>query len=144
MAERVPVLRREGLVERGGEVTKKPDRSAIDQIELMRNALALMLVGGFVFMIPLFVFKAIPNGNEQLITYMLGQLSGMALTALSFYYVNKVGQDALDAKRTENTGKALEAIKATAQASATGEPAAADIELAPGETATVAAEPDDK
>ena len=65
-------------------------------------------------MIPLFVFKAIPNGNEQLITYMLGQLSGMALTALSFYYVNKVGSDALDAKRADNTGKLADAVVAAA------------------------------
>ncbi len=93
----------------------KPARSAIDQIELMRNFLAITLCGGFVGMIPMFVFKAIPTGNEQLITYMLGQLSGMALTALSFYFVNKVGQDAIDAKRTDNTAKALEAIKTVAQ-----------------------------
>lgn len=92
----------------------KPGRSAIDQIELMRNALAITLCGGFVGMIPLFVFKAIPTGNEQLITYMLGQLSGMALTALSFYFVNKVGADALDAKRADNTKAAMEAIKAAA------------------------------
>lgn len=94
----------------------KPQRSAIDQIELMRNLLAFVLVGAFVIAIGLFVFKAIPEGNSDIVTYMVGQLSGMALTALGFYFVNKVGQDALDAKRTDNTSKALEAIKETAKA----------------------------
>lgn len=105
-------------------------RTAVDQIERMRNLLALMLVGTFVGAIPLFVFKMIPEKNEQLITYMVGQLSGMALMALGFYFVNKVGQDALDAKRTENTGKALEAIKATAQAGGGDAAAAAADETA--------------
>lgn len=99
-------------------------RSAIDQIEAMRNVLAFMLVGVFVGAIPVLMWKAIPTANEQLITYMMGQLSGMALMALGFYFVNKVGQDALDAKRTENTAKALDAITATATASGTTDAAA--------------------
>jgi hypothetical protein len=100
------------------------DRSAIEQIEWMRNLLSFSLVGSFIWCIPLFAFKAIPTDNKDIIVYMVGQLSGMALTALGFYFVNKVGQDALDAKRTENTTKALEAIKATAQATGTSEAAA--------------------
>lgn len=95
----------------------KSARSAIDQIEFTRNLLAFLLVGAFVSVIPLFLFKAIPEGNNDVISYMAGQLSGMATMALGFYFVNKVGQDALDAKRTDNTKTALEAIKATAQAS---------------------------
>ncbi len=85
-------------------------RSALDQIEWMRNLLAFLLVGAFVSSIPLFVFKVIPESNEQVVTYMVGQLSGMALMALGFYFVNKVGSDALDAKRAENTGKLAEAV----------------------------------
>jgi hypothetical protein len=118
----------------------KPTRSAIDQIEFTRNLLAFVLVGAFVTIIPLFVYKAIPAGNKEVVAYMAGQLSGMATMALGFYFVNKVGQDALDAKRTENTGKALEAIKATAEASAAP---VADVTLAPGETATVEASKSD-
>lgn len=119
----------------------KPKRTAIDQIEFMRNLLAFMLVGMFVGAIPALMWKAIPKVNEQLITYMMGQLSGMALMALGFYFVNKVGQDALDAKKTDNTAKALDAIKAAATAGATELPEP-DINLEPGETATVAAEPE--
>lgn len=91
-------------------------RSPVEQIEWMRNLLAFLLVGAFVSTIPMFVFKSIPEANEQVVTYMVGQLSGMALMALGFYFVNKVGQDALDATRADNTGKMAEAVIAAANA----------------------------
>ena len=115
--------------------------SPIDKIETVRNTLAMLLVMAFIATIPMFLFVVIPDTNKEVITYMVGQLSGMALTALGFYFVNKVGQDALDAKRTENTKAALEAITATANA--TGGPTLEpDIVLEPGTTAVVGAEPD--
>lgn len=98
-------------------MTNKKNRSPIEQIEFTRNALAFILVAAFVLFTGALLFKNIPEKNEQLLSYMLGQLSGMALMGLGFYFVNKVGQDALDAKRTDNTSKALEAITATANAS---------------------------
>lgn len=101
-------------------MTRAKDRSAIEQIEWMRNLLAFLLVGAFIGILPALFLIAIPESNKDIITYMVGQLSGMALTALGFYFVNKVGQDALDAKRTENTGRALEAIKETAKAAKSG------------------------
>ena len=93
------------------------ERSPIDQIERVRNSLASVIVLAFIAGLPLFVFKTIPEGNRDIVVYMVGQLSGMALMAVGFYFTNKVGQDALDAKRTENTGKLAEAITATANAS---------------------------
>jgi len=81
-----------------------------------KNLLAFALIGAFIMFIPLFVFKSIPAQNEQIIVYMVGQLSGMALTALGAYFVNRMGQDKIDAQRADNTGKALDAITATAQA----------------------------
>ena len=92
------------------------DKSPLDKIETVRNALAMLLVMSFIATIPMFLFVVIPDTNKEVITYMVGQLSGMALTALGFYFVSKVGQDALDAKRTDNTKAALEAITATANA----------------------------
>lgn len=89
-----------------------------------KNLLAFLLVGAFIVTIPLFVFKTIPDANKDIITYMVGQLSGMALLALGFYFVNKAGQDALDNKRAETTGKMAEAITATANASAAAPEAA--------------------
>jgi hypothetical protein len=89
-------------------------QTAIHQTERMRNLLAFFLVGSFIGVIPVFVFFTIPTANKDIITYMVGQLSGMALTALGFYFVNKVGQDALDAKRADNTGKLADLVAATA------------------------------
>ena len=99
-------------------------RSPIEQIERMRNLLAFLLVGAFVSAVPLFAFVVIPEKNEQIITYMVGQLSGMATLALGFYFVNKVGQDALDATRADNTGKMAEAVTAALKTSEKGDAAA--------------------
>lgn len=131
MAERLPVLRRESVVG-GGDEMKDP----LNTIETVRNALAVLLVLAFVGMIVALLFKSVPGGNSDIITYMVGQLSGMALTALGFYFVNKVGQDALDAKRVDNTTKALEAITNTAQA--TNPDAQKAAEQAADETAKAA------
>lgn len=102
--------------------------------ERTRNRLAGFLVIAFVGVLPFLLFKAIPETNEQIITYMVGQLSGMATMALGFYFVSRVGQDALDEKKADNTTKAFEAITATAQAGGT----TPDVILEPGETAQAA------
>lgn len=113
-------------------------RDAIEQIEWMRNLLAFVLVGAFVVFSGALLWKGIPEKNEQLISYMLGQLSGMALTALGFYFVNKVGQDALDAKRAENTGKLADAVTTAVQSSTT--PDVKEAEARGAETVADAAE----
>lgn len=105
-------------------MTKGPI-TAIEQIERVRNRIAVFVVGAFVGALVSFTFKAIPAENKDIITYMVGQLSGMATMALGFYFVNKIGQDAADAKRADNTGKALEAITTVAQnAGGTADPGA--------------------
>lgn len=88
--------------------------SSIAITERTRTRLANFLIGAFVLVLPILLFKDIPPKNEQIITYMLGQLSGAALLVLGFYFVNNVGRDQLDAAKSENTGKALDAIAAVA------------------------------
>lgn len=113
-------------------MTEQTRTDALHTIEQVRNRIAVFLVGSFVSTIPLFVFKTIPADNKEIIVYMVGQLSGMALMALGFYFSNKIGQDALDAKRSETTGKLAEAVVAVAattpptQDAAQGAQAAAD------------------
>lgn len=106
-----------------------------------RDLLAFLLVGAFIVCIPLMIFKTLPEPNKEIITYMVGQLSGMALTALGFYFVNKVGQDKADAKRAEldaqradTTKAAFEAVTAAATAGVAQEPEP-DVVLKPGEAA---------
>jgi hypothetical protein len=86
--------------------TSNPDR--------FRNLLAFFLISAFVSALPALIFKDIPDKNKDIITYMVGQLSGMATMALGFYFTNKMGQDALDTKRAENTGKLADAVVAAA------------------------------
>lgn len=93
-------------------------RTAIEQVEFMRNVLAFMLIGAFITVLPVLIWKMIPTANEQIITYMLGQLSGMATLALGFYFVNKAGQDAADAQKSDNTAKFADAVRAQADATA--------------------------
>lgn len=88
--------------------TKRKD--AIDLIEWMRNLLAFLLIGAFIGAMAAFTLLPVPDENKDILTYMIGQLSGMAITVLSFYFVNKVGQDAIDAKRTDNTSKLADAV----------------------------------
>lgn len=113
----------------------KKSRSPIDQIEFMRNLLAFLLVGAFIGAIGAFTFFTIPAENKEILTYMIGQLSGMALTALGFYFINKVGQDALDATRSANTGKLADLAKTALDAS---KPADEQIAEAVDETADAA------
>lgn len=86
----------------------KNGRTAAEQTEYMRNLLAFLLVGAFISVLPLLMWWVIPEQNKEIFTYMAGQLSGMATLALGFYFVNKVGQDALDATRATNTGKVMD------------------------------------
>ena len=88
--------------------------------DLFRNILAALLIGSFVSCVPLLIFNSVPDDSRETVTYILGQLSGMATTCLAFYFTQKAGQDALDAKRAEVTGKMAEAITAAATGTGSG------------------------
>ena len=51
-----------------------------------RSQLTFFLAGAFVGIIPLFIFWGMPKTSENIVTYMVGQLSGMATMALSYYF----------------------------------------------------------
>lgn len=99
-------------------------RTPAELAERIRFQLAFFLTGAFVGALFTFTFKTMPSSNKDILTYMVGQLSGMALMALGFYFTNKVGQDALDATRSENTGKMAEAVTAALKTGDKGEVAA--------------------
>lgn len=112
-------------------------------IDRTRNGLAFFLIGSFVGAVISLTFRAIPSENRDLLTYMIGQLSGMATMALGFYFTKGAGQDSLDAARTENTAKALDTVKAVAENTAAPAPAAAAAAAADevaGAAVTAAAE----
>jgi hypothetical protein len=82
----------------------------------LRDIIGVVLVASFIGIIFMLLYKAIPKDNEQLIVYMLGQLSGFVAGVVAFHYVTKAGEKELDEARTANTGKALDAIRAATEA----------------------------
>lgn len=98
----------------------------VQMTERMRNRLAFGVVGAFIMVLPFLLFKTIAEANKDIIVYMLGQLSGMATTALSLYFGSKSGQDALDARRSETTGKLADAVVAAANSTPAQQPVDAD------------------
>jgi hypothetical protein len=86
------------------------------ETDRQRMLLATGLVCAFVASLLLLFFKEVPEKNQDMVTYMVGQLSGMATMALGFYFISKAGADAADAAKTENTGKMADAITAAANA----------------------------
>ena len=119
--------------------------SPIEKIEWMRNLLALLLVGAFVGALVIFSFIGIPLTNKDILIYMVGQLSGMAQVALGFYFINKVGADALDAKRADNTGKLADAVvAATSGNTPPTEPAPIDAKSAADQMLDAAVEKRDE
>lgn len=60
--------------------------NTIKEADQFRNKLTFFLVGSFTGIIPLFIFWGMPKTSEAIVTYMVGQLSGMALMALGFHF----------------------------------------------------------
>lgn len=106
----------------------------------LRDALGVFLVTAFVGALGVLFWKAIPKENEQLIVYMLGQLSGFVSGIVAYHYVTKAGEKELDAKRADNTGKAMDLIRAATEGPGAGGETKPDVTLRPGETAIVEAE----
>lgn len=90
------------------QMSRPTDKRAI------ANLIGIALIVAFIGTLIMLCYRAIPPSNEQLITYMLGQLSGMALGVCGYHYTMSAGQALADAHKTENTGKAFEAISAVA------------------------------
>lgn len=90
----------------------------------LKDAIGIVLIGAFISVLMILFWKEIPEKNEQLIVYMLGQLSGFVGGVVSSHYVNKAGEDKLSEKRTEASlaqAKSTEAL-ATAVAAQTSGP----------------------
>lgn len=109
--------------------------------ERFRNALAFILVASFIGSLPLLIWKTIPEGNKEIITYILGQISGMALTVVGYYFVSKLGEGALETQRAENTQAGFKAIQSSVEAIRAAQPAAADGAIREGDEVTLEKRP---
>lgn len=99
----------------------------------LRDIIGVGLIMAFVTAMFLLFWRAIPGANEQLIVYMLGQLSGFVGSVVAFHYVLSKTSE----KAAENTGKAFEAITAAANAGTTAAPDA----LREGDSVTLEKQP---
>lgn len=100
----------------------------------LRDWIGISLIFTFCSALGTLFFKAIPPTNEQIIIYMLGQLSGFVSSVVAFHYITSKG----DEEKTANTAKAFDAITATAKAASN--PAPADT-IQDGDQVTVRKEP---
>lgn len=85
----------------------------------LRDWIGVGLIAAFVSVLLGLLFKNIPAANEQIIIYMLGQLSGFVATVVGYHYVTGVQDD----RKVENTGKLADAMREqaiTARQSPTG------------------------
>lgn len=113
-------------------------RLVVHQAVNMRDVIGVAVIVGFLGSLGILFGIPIPKQNEQLIVYMLGQLSGFAAGIVAYHYGQKAGDAELDKARVENTGKLADAV--TAAVAAPAPPAAdrPDVVLQPGETAQAA------
>lgn len=55
----------------------------------LAGALAFILTSAFIGAIVMLSWRSIPSSNEQLLTYMLGQLSGFVAAAVGVYFARR-------------------------------------------------------
>ena len=100
----------------------------------LRDWIGVSLIFTFCSALGTLFFKAIPPTNEQIIIYMLGQLSGFVSSVVAFHYITSKS----DEDKTSNTGKAFDVITASAKAAGTVAPADA---IQDGDQVTVRKDP---
>lgn len=61
----------------------------VKNLDAIAATLAFVLTSAFIGAIVMLSWRDIPRSNEQLLTYMLGQLSGFVSAAVSVYFVRR-------------------------------------------------------
>jgi membrane associated rhomboid family serine protease len=88
----------------------------------LKDAIGIALIGAFIAVLFILFWKEIPAKNEQLIVYMLGQLSGFVGGVISAHYVHKAGEEKLAAAREETTRNLARAVVDQQRERPTGKP----------------------
>lgn len=85
-------------------------------LRLLANVIGCALISGFLGALFALFIIPIPAGNEQIVTYMIGQLSGFAGGIVAYHYTMTAGQKELDEKRAENSGEAIKGLASAVSA----------------------------
>lgn len=112
-------------IDRAGERRQTRALARIADKRLLANVIGAGLVSGFIgALFALFVIP-IPEANEQIVTYMIGQLSGFAGGIVAYHYTQKAGDTELERARTLNTGTLAEVARKALDAGPASQPEAA-------------------
>lgn len=94
---------------------------------LLANVIGAALISGFLGALFALFLLPIPPENEQIITYMIGQLSGFAGGIVAYHYTmssatreHEAKSREIQEKSTENTGKLADAMKEVAKVATGG------------------------
>lgn len=107
-------------LDRVGERRARLALSRPINLRMLANVIGVALISGFLGALFALFIIPIPKGNEQIVTYMIGQLSGFAGGIVAYHYTQKAGDAELDAKRTATTGKLADAVIAVSGANSPG------------------------
>jgi membrane associated rhomboid family serine protease len=82
----------------------------------LKDTIGIALIGAFVACLFILFWKAIPPQNEQLIVYMLGQLSGFVGGVVLSHYGSKAGEEKRSDEHTRTTRELVSAVRDVARA----------------------------
>ena len=106
-------------LDRAGERRQARALARINDRRLLANVIGAALISGFLGALAALFVIPIPKGNEQIVTYMIGQLSGFAGGIVAYHYASKAvealdtaARVELDTKRAETTGKLVDVATA--------------------------------
>lgn len=105
----------------------------------LKDVIGVALISAFIAVLFILFWKEIPKSNEQLIVYMLGQLSGFVGGVISSHYVHKAGEEKQEAARQETLqlqARATEEVARAATAAASTTPGDGD-NLKAGDTVSL-------
>lgn len=86
------------------------------------NVLGAAAIAGFFGALFALFIVPIPTENRDLVTYMIGQLSGFAGGVFAHHYASKSGDREADQMRAETQSKALDTVQAAIAAVPPGRP----------------------
>lgn len=89
------------FLDRVGERRAKIALRRSINLRLLANVIGCALVFGFLGALFALFIIPVPKGNEQIVTYMIGQLSGFAGGIVAYHYTSKAGEREETAQRLE-------------------------------------------
>lgn len=103
-------------------VNKATEVKPATHINTFRDRLAIIAMGAFIGSFVMIMFKTPAKDTKDIIVYMVGQISGIALTVMTYYFGRSQGEDKRQADSNAIQQKQVDALKGANEnlAAATG------------------------